>query len=160
MTLQQKIHAKNSKKGFTLVELVVVIAILAILAAVAIPMVTGYISSATTSARESDASALNSSAKGLMATIASGTMSDTEMSSLGLSVPTTQTGWNSLANSITIDTVLTYAGLESLEDSITDYGYIDGGTSSAEIVYTASVDSVDGTLSTGTVLSTIYGSVS
>lgn len=39
MTLQQKLLAKKSKKGFTLVELVVVIAILAILAAIAIPMV-------------------------------------------------------------------------------------------------------------------------
>ena len=36
MTLQQKLLAKKSKKGFTLVELVVVIAILAILAAIAI----------------------------------------------------------------------------------------------------------------------------
>ena len=34
MTLQQKLLAKKSKKGFTLVELVVVIAILAILAAI------------------------------------------------------------------------------------------------------------------------------
>ncbi|MEE1076138.1 MAG: prepilin-type N-terminal cleavage/methylation domain-containing protein [Acutalibacteraceae bacterium] len=38
-----KALAKNSKKGFTLVELVVVIAILAILAAIAIPVVTSVI---------------------------------------------------------------------------------------------------------------------
>ena len=59
MTLQQKLLAKQSKKGFTLVELVVVIAILAILAAIAIPAVIGIINSATQSGGASDASTLN-----------------------------------------------------------------------------------------------------
>ena len=40
MTMMQKVQAKKSKKGFTLVELVIVIAILAILAAIAIPVIT------------------------------------------------------------------------------------------------------------------------
>ena len=42
-----KTEVKNSKKGFTLVELVVVIAILAILAAIAIPVVNSIINTAS-----------------------------------------------------------------------------------------------------------------
>ena len=49
---------KNSKKGFTLVELVVVIAILAILAAIAIPVVASTIASSQRSAALSDAQTL------------------------------------------------------------------------------------------------------
>ena len=59
MTMQQKIQAKKSKKGFTLVELVIVIAILAILAAIAIPVITTTINSAKLSTMESDVSSLN-----------------------------------------------------------------------------------------------------
>ena len=46
---------KNSKKGFTLVELVVVIAILAILAAIAIPVVSSTIESSQRSSAASNA---------------------------------------------------------------------------------------------------------
>ena len=74
MTLQQKMLAKQSKKGFTLVELVVVIAILAILAAIAIPAVIGIIKSATTSAGESDASTLNNACKTVYSGVKSGTI--------------------------------------------------------------------------------------
>lgn len=49
---------KNSKKGFTLVELVVVIAILAILAAIAIPVVSSTIASSQRSTALSDAQTL------------------------------------------------------------------------------------------------------
>ena len=59
MTMMQKIQAKKSKKGFTLVELVIVIAILAILAAIAIPVITTTINSAKLSTMESDTATLN-----------------------------------------------------------------------------------------------------
>lgn len=57
--MMQKVQAKRSKKGFTLVELVIVIAILAILAAIAIPVITTTIKSAKLSTMESDATTLN-----------------------------------------------------------------------------------------------------
>ena len=42
----EKIRAMKNKKGFTLVELIVVLVILAILAALLIPALTGYIDKA------------------------------------------------------------------------------------------------------------------
>ena len=59
MTMIQKMQAKKSKKGFTLVELVIVIAILAILAAIAIPVITTTINSSKTSVLESDTATVN-----------------------------------------------------------------------------------------------------
>ncbi|NLW14697.1 MAG: prepilin-type N-terminal cleavage/methylation domain-containing protein [Erysipelothrix sp.] len=49
---------RKNKKGFTLVELIVVIAILAILALILIPAITGYIAKAEESRLDSSASAL------------------------------------------------------------------------------------------------------
>ncbi len=49
---------KSNKKGFTLVELIVVIAIMAILAAVLVPTVTSKIKDANESAAKSDMSAI------------------------------------------------------------------------------------------------------
>jgi len=45
---------KLNKKGFTLIELIVVIAILAILAAILIPAITGYITKATDSKNQAN----------------------------------------------------------------------------------------------------------
>ena len=59
MTMMQKVQAKRSKKGFTLVELVIVIAILAILAAIAIPVITTTINSSKLSVMDSDTASLN-----------------------------------------------------------------------------------------------------
>ncbi|MBQ8134586.1 MAG: prepilin-type N-terminal cleavage/methylation domain-containing protein [Clostridia bacterium] len=83
MTLQQKLLAKQSKKGFTLVELVVVIAILAILAAIAIPAVIGIINSATESAGESDASTLNNGCKTVYSGVKSGTITNSDKDNNG-----------------------------------------------------------------------------
>ena len=86
MTLQQKMLAKQSKKGFTLVELVVVIAILAILAAIAIPAVIGIINSATTSAGESDASTLNNGCKTVYSGVKSGTITNEDKNNDGSAI--------------------------------------------------------------------------
>lgn len=51
---------RKNKKGFTLVELIVVIAILAILALILIPAITGYIAKAEQSRVDSNARALYS----------------------------------------------------------------------------------------------------
>lgn len=72
MTLQQKLLAKQSKKGFTLVELVVVIAILAILAAIAIPAVVNIINSANASSAKTDASSLDAACKEFYSGVVSG----------------------------------------------------------------------------------------
>ena len=132
MTFQQKILAKQSKKGFTLVELVVVIAILAILAAVAIPMVTGIINSATTSAKESDAATLNQACKTFLTSVAAGTITSESVSTAGITysgtaLPTkasTQSTKNSIANSLTVADACNYNGLTNVQAAITDFGYI------------------------------------
>ena len=57
--MSQKIKAavvrKNSKKAFTVVELVIVIAVLGLLAAIAVPVITTSINSSKLSVMESDA---------------------------------------------------------------------------------------------------------
>lgn len=60
-TVKERVKAgrKAKKKGFTLVELVIVIAILAILAAIAIPVITTTINATKMSVMESDAATLN-----------------------------------------------------------------------------------------------------
>ena len=56
-----KNQAKKSKKGFTLIELVVVIAILGILAAILIPVIGGFIERANTAANQANAKNLYNS---------------------------------------------------------------------------------------------------
>lgn len=50
-----KLIRKDKKKGFTLVELIVVIAILAVLALILVPAITGYVSKANKSKNEANA---------------------------------------------------------------------------------------------------------
>ena len=54
---------KNNKKGFTLVELVIVVAVMAVLVAVAIPTVSSITGKAKTSVRESNARTIESMLK-------------------------------------------------------------------------------------------------
>ena len=63
-------NTKNSKKGFTLVELVVVIAILAILAAIAIPVVNSIINTASRNGALSNAQTIELAIKECQADIA------------------------------------------------------------------------------------------
>ena len=65
-----KSEVKNSKKGFTLVELVVVIAILAILAAIAIPVVNSIINTSSKNGALSNADTIELAVKECQADIA------------------------------------------------------------------------------------------
>ena len=66
---------KSNKKGFTLVELIVVIAIMAILAAVLVPTVTSKIKDANSSAAKSDVSSLANGIQADIISIHAGTFS-------------------------------------------------------------------------------------
>lgn len=68
----KKAELQNSKKGFTLVELVVVIAILAILAAIAIPVVNSIINTAAKNGAMSNAQSIELAVKECQSYIASG----------------------------------------------------------------------------------------
>lgn len=122
MTLQQKLIAKQSKKGFTLVELVVVIAILAILAAIAIPAVIGIINSASKSSGESDASTLNSACKTFYAGVQSGTITTSSKNADNTAV--TKAAAPGAANSVRI----TAAKNATVKDAATYSGLYTGGT--------------------------------
>ena len=56
----EEIQMKNNKKGFTLVELVIVVAVMAILVAVAIPTVASITEAAKSSVNESNARTIES----------------------------------------------------------------------------------------------------
>lgn len=79
MTIMQRMQAemvkkrKGEKKGFTLVELVVVIAILAILAAIAIPVVTSIIKSANDNTFKSNVKSWDLAVKEVVAGVKAGT---------------------------------------------------------------------------------------
>lgn len=141
MTLQQKLLAKKSKKGFTLVELVVVIAILAILAAIAIPAVVGIIDNAQKSAKNANAAALDGAAKKLYAGVTAGSINastpNNEKGGLTATLPAATASTSakkSAAAGLSVYDAVLYAGLKSAFDSenCNDYGY---STADGTIVY-------------------------
>lgn len=163
MTLQQKLLAKQSKKGFTLVELVVVIAILGILAAIAIPAVVGIINNAQKSAKETNAAELSNSVKNLYAGVTAGQITTAtpqdERNKLGTSkLPApnaTVADCKTKANNLNVQDAVDYGGLASKFDSsnISDYVYdpLDG------TIYYSGSHSGGTTLTLATTLGTIRG---
>lgn len=163
MTLQQKLLAKKSKKGFTLVELVVVIAILAILAAIAIPMVVNIINSAQQSSGETGASELNSQIKSFYSAVVAGNI-DVDGRTKGDSnanIPEAQSAKTSNARAATVEQALDWAGLSSKysdDADLVDFHY----TTDGNIVYVNTAegqgnpDNEAGTVTLNTNLGTIY----
>ena len=141
MTLQQKLLAKQSKKGFTLVELVVVIAILGILAAIAIPAVIGIINSANESQLKTDAATVDAACKDYYAELVAGTINK---SAPGKITSTTETGVLPAANDgttarktaalkCTIQGAMEYAGVTQLSNKLGDMTYDKEGTIFAKV---------------------------
>ena len=109
---------RYSKKGFTLVELVVVIAILGILAAIAIPSVIGMINSAAESATASDAAELNKACREYYSSVMSGAINSEAAGNSGQAnlppIKSTITQRKAAAKAATVVNVCNYYGLEKI----------------------------------------------
>ena len=156
MTLQQKMLAKQSKKGFTLVELVVVIAILGILAAIAIPAVIGIIDSANKSQLDSDAATIDSACKDYYAGVKSGTITNADNKADGAAAPgAITTVRETAADACTVANAMKYAGISEQASKLGDMSVTAEGTifRTGNNKYTK-VNSI--TLGSGTTLGTLY----
>lgn len=100
---------KNNKKGFTLVELVIVIAILAILAAIAIPTVSNVISTANTNVDKANAQTVELALKSAQA--------EATAKLLKISDSTVS------ADDLTVEQALTYEGISKLPEIKTSGNY-------------------------------------
>ncbi|MGN0538033.1 MAG: hypothetical protein ACI4M3_08670 [Acutalibacteraceae bacterium] len=132
-------------------------------------MVTGIIQSATNSAKESDAASLNQACKNFITSVASGAITKETISKAGITysyltaIPAksaNQTAKNSMANALTVQQAANYNGLDDIYAAIDDFGYVNGGTGNAKIVYKGTYSgTTPSTISTTTKLSDIYGKV-
>jgi type IV pilus assembly protein PilA len=83
---------RNNKKGFTLIELMIVIAIIGILAAIAIPNFIAYRNKAFCSAAESDAHAISAALADHFSIPANTSIAGLTPAGLGLTLSGTNTG--------------------------------------------------------------------
>ncbi len=118
----------SNKKGFTLVELVVVIAILSILAAIAIPAVIGIINSANYSQMMSDASAMDQACKTYYMGVKSGMITNDNYTPIHSSdVIPAKTLSNAakarMARNCTVAGALEYNDLYSMMGKLEDFAY-------------------------------------
>ena len=117
---------KSNKKGFTLVELIVVIAIMAILAAVLVPTVTSKIGDANQSSADSSANAVANNVQSEIISIHSGLTNDTKYVEKDGESVKIKTGYSNKEGNATI--------------ALVDYG-----TGNAYIKVTATVSNKTGT---------------
>ncbi len=127
---------RRSKKGFTLVELVVVIAILGILAAIAIPAIIGIVNSASDTATEQDAAMLNDACKQYHAGVMTGLINSADpCGSTQSNLPAPKSGVAArklAADHATVLNACEYAGLDKIKSQLVagnmTYGYTSSGT--------------------------------
>ena len=127
---------KRSKKGFTLVELVVVIAILGVLAVIAIPIVFNILGSSSETAERSDAAALNEACRDYYAAVSSGVVNSTSKggsTQSPLPPPNAPSSQRKVAaGNATVINACEYAGLDKIKNQLNRgydiYGYDSSGT--------------------------------
>lgn len=133
----KKYAIKNSKKAFTLIELVVVIAVLAVVAAIAVPMIMGIMASATSASGEEQARMLNEKCKTMYSEIRLGTINNTDSKNAdGSAVNYAEAKNASLgdrvaaADNATIANVKSYNGLNSI--NCNDFYYCNNTSGSSK----------------------------